>query len=71
MYAIRSYYVRVDLALQNLLRAGNRQRGDLVAQLLARTREFLRDLGLRRGLLLAAASRVPPTMAVDERNNFV
>ena len=41
--------LRVDVALQDLRRAGDREIGDLVAQLLLRARDFLLDLGLRRG----------------------
>src|SRR5512139_2132216 len=44
----------VDLATQDLLGAGHRQRGDVVAQLLARARYFLLDLRLCRCLLAVA-----------------
>src|SRR5262249_27560848 len=44
----------VHLAAQDLLGAGDGERGDLLAQGLARARVFLVDLGLRRGLLAVA-----------------
>src|SRR5687767_10155674 len=44
----------VDFAPQDLLGAGDRERGDLVAQLLARARYLLLDLGLG-GRLFAVA----------------
>ena len=42
-------HLAVDVALQDLRRAGNREVGDRVAQLLLRTLHFLLDLGLGRG----------------------
>ncbi len=46
--------LRVHFAAQDLFRAGDGERGDIVAQLLAGARYFLRDLGFRRGLLAIA-----------------
>src|SRR5258706_13279730 len=44
----------VDLAAQDLLGAGDGERGHAIAQLLACARDFLRDLGLGGDLLAVA-----------------
>ena len=57
---------RIDLAPQNLLGAGDRERGDVVAQVLARARELLLNLGLGRGLLAVALFLRGAARLVDE-----
>ena len=44
----------VDFAAQDFLSAGDGERGDAIAQLLARAGHFLLDLGLGRRKLAAA-----------------